>query len=345
MRGHWIEPDTRDEVVSWIRYWSMRLEMNRVNLIRSVGISESKFYSWCAHYGEVRLKERPFNGWWGITVEEERAIVKYRRSHEFEGYRRLCYQMLDEDVVAVSPASVYRVLKKYELLNRWVPGKDKGKGRGFEQPTKAHQHWHIDISYVKVQCTFYFLICVLDGFSRYIVHSELRVHMQEFDVELVVQRALEKCPEAKPRIISDNGSQFISRDFKEFLGHKELTHVRTSVRHPQSNGKMESFYKTIKRECIRQNSLLGLEDARRVIDNYVEEYNCRRLHSSIYYLAPREVLEGRMADRLKEREEKLQRAKALRKQNALERRHENEYNHVSMEKEKNCLREPAIFPI
>lgn len=283
-----------------------------------VGISSSKFYHWCDHYGEIRLKERPFNGWWGITSEEEGAIVYYRRSHEFEGYRRLCYQMLDEDVVAVSPATVYRVLKKYDLLNQPIPRKDKGKGRGFAQPSKPHRHWHIDISYVKVQCTFYFLISVLDGFSRYIVHSELRIHMEEFDVQVVVQRALEKYPDAKPCIISDNGSQFISRDFKEFLGFKELTHVRTSVRYPQSNGKIESFHKIIKRECIRKKSLLGLDDARKIIDQYVEEYNCRRLHSSIYYLTPMDVLEGRMATRLKGREEKLRRAKEIRKQKVLE---------------------------
>jgi putative transposase len=288
------------------------------NMVRMVGISNSKFYNWCGHYGEVRLKERPFNGWWGITSQEEQAIVDYRRSHEFEGYRRLCYQMLDKDVVAVSPATVYRVLKKYNLLNPPIPHKDKSKGRGFAQPSKPHRHWHIDISYVKVQCTFYFLISVLDGFSRYIVHSELRNHMEEFDVQLVVQRALEKYPDARPRMISDNGSQFISRDFKEFLGAMELTHVRTSVRYPQSNGKIESFHKTIKRECIRKRSLLGLEDARKIIDKYIEEYNCRRLHSSIYYLAPLEVLEGRMAIRLKEREEKLKRAKEIRKQKALD---------------------------
>jgi transposase InsO family protein len=340
-----VEPDIRDDVISWIRYWSERLTMKRRNLIKSVGISVSKFYDWCFHYGEVRLKARPFNGWWGISDEEEQAIVRYRLSHEFAGYRRLCYQMLDENIVAVSPATVYRVLKKYRLLSRWNEVKESGKGRGFTQPSMPHQHWHVDISYVKVQCTFYFLVSVLDGFSRYIVHSELRVHMEEFDVEVVVQRALEKYPEAKPRIISDNGSQFISRDFKSFLGEKELTHVRTSVRYPQSNGKIESFHKTIKRECIRKKSLLDLKDARKIIDGYIEDYNCIRLHSSINYLSPRDVLEGRKEQRLREREEKLRRAKEKRKQKALANRHENKYNVISVEKQKKCLREPAIFPI
>jgi transposase InsO family protein len=234
--------EVRDDVVSWVRYWSDRVSMRRGNLIRSVGISASKFYDWSFHYGEVRLKERAFNGWWGITAEEDAAIVTYRRSHEFEGYRRLCYQMLDENIVAVSPATVYRVLKRHNLLSRWHEVKESSKGRGFAQPSRAHRRWHVDISYVKIQYTFYFLISVLDGFSRYIVHSELRVHMEEFDVEVVVQRALEKYPGVKPRIISDNGSQFISRDFKRFLRDKELTHARTSVRYPQSNGNEKKNY-------------------------------------------------------------------------------------------------------
>ncbi len=288
--------------------------MRRSGLIHSVGISPSKFYDWSFHYGEVRLKERPFNGWWGITAEEEAAIIGYRRGHEFEGYRRLCYQMLDEDIVAVSPATVYRVLKKYGLLSRWREPMESGKGRGFEQPSMPHQHWHVDISYVKVQCTFYFLVSVLDGYSRFIVHSELRVHMEEFDVEVVLQRAFEKYPAARPRIISDNGGQFIAKDFKRFLGDKELTHVRTSVRYPQSNGKIESFHKTIKRECIRKKSLIDLKDARKIIDRYIADYNCTRLHSGINYLPPKDVLEGRKEQRIQEREEKLRRAKEIRKQ-------------------------------
>lgn len=314
-------------------------------MIKSIGISVSKFYDWSDHYGEIRLKTRPFNGWWGITIEEELAIVAYRRSHEFEGYRRLCYQMLDEDVVAVSPATVYRVLKKHDLLNRWNAPKQSSKGRGFSQPSRPHRHWHVDIAYVKIQCTFYFLVSVLDGFSRYIVHSELRVHMEEFDVEVVLQRALEKYPGVKPRIISDNGSQFISRDFKRFLGDKELTHVRTSVRYPQSNGKIESFHKTIKKECIRKKSLLDLKDARKIIDAYIEDYNCTRLHSGINYLPPKDVLEGKKEQRLREREKKLRWAKEKRKQRALENRYGNRYNDILKKKEKNCLREPAIFPI
>ncbi len=112
--------------------------------------------------------------------------------------------MLDQDVVAVSPSSVYRVLSAADLLRRWN-GKTSKKGTGFVQPLKPHEHWHIDVSYINLCGTFYYLCSLLDGCSRYLVHWELRELMTEQDIEIILQRAREKFPEATPRIISDNG--------------------------------------------------------------------------------------------------------------------------------------------
>lgn len=313
MKKSWVEPDVRDKILSYISYWSDRSHYRMLKMIDLLAISRSKYYEWRRHYGESRKKNEGYFRWWGIEAAQEEAIVQYRRTHEFDGYRRLCYQMLDEDVVAVSPSTVYRVLKRHNLLSRWNKPEKKSKKIGFDQPQKTHEHWHMDISYVKIQSVFYFLISVLDGYSRYIVHHELRTHMQEYDVEVVLQKALEKHPKANPRLISDNGSQFVSRDFKDFLSFKELHHVRTSVRYPQSNGKIESFHKTIKNECIRRNSFVDIEDARRVISEYVVEYNTSRLHSSLYYLTPADVLNGNMETRLKHRDRKLRQAREARK--------------------------------
>ena len=92
---------------------------------------------------------------------------------------------------------------------------------------------------------------MLDGYSRYMVHWEICPTMKEVDIEMVVQRALEKRPGVKPRIISDNGPQFIANDLKSFVRFAGLTHVRTSPYYPQSNGKLERFHGTLKDECIR----------------------------------------------------------------------------------------------
>jgi putative transposase len=113
------------------------------------------------------------------------------------------------------------------------------------------------------------------------VHWELREAMTEADVEIILQRGLEKYPHAKPRIISDNGPQFMARDFKEFIRIAGPTHVRTSPYYPQSNGKIERWHKSLKRDCIRPGVPLNLQDARRLVTRFVEHYNTVRLHFAI----------------------------------------------------------------
>lgn len=170
--------------------------------------------------------------------------------------------MLDENIVAVSPSTTYRMLKRAGLLNIWNRTGKSTKGTGFVQPTVPNEHWHTDIKYVNFKGTFLFLISVIDGYSRYIVHNELRMNMQEYDVQITIQRALEKFPGVKPRLISDNGSQYISKDFSEFIKLAGLQHVKTSIAYPQANGKIERYHKTINEECLRTTSLIDLDDAR-----------------------------------------------------------------------------------
>ena len=143
-----------------------------------------------------------------LELWEKEAIIEFHLKNPLEGYRRLTFMMLDADVAAVSPASVWRVLKQAGLLSRWK-SKPSRKGTGFEQPLRPHQQWHIDVSYINLCGTFYYLCSILDGFSRFLVHWDLRESMRETDIEVILQRAKEKYPEAKPRIISDNGPQFI----------------------------------------------------------------------------------------------------------------------------------------
>ena len=159
--------------------------------------------------------------------------------------------MLDKGLVAVSPATTYRVLANAGLLKRRNDTKSTSKGKGFAQPLKPHEHWHIDVSYLNICGTFYYFIGILDGSSRYVVHWDIRESMTEADVTLVIQRARELFPGTSPRIISDNGPQFIAKDFKEFIRVSGMTHVRTSPHYPQSNGKLERFHRTIKHECNR----------------------------------------------------------------------------------------------
>jgi len=220
--------------------------------------------------------------------------------------------MLDADLVACSPASVYRVLKAAGVLARHN-GQPSSKGKGFVQPLKPHEHWHVDVAYLNLAGTFYYLCSILDGCSRFIVHWEIRETMTEADIEQIIQRARERFPGVTPRIISDNGPQFLARDFKEFIRICGMTHVKTSPYYPQSNGKIERFHRTIKGDCIRTETPLSLEDAQRVVARYVEHYNTVRLHSAIGYLTPLAKLEGRDRAIFDERDRKLALARERRK--------------------------------
>ena len=281
-------------------------------MVQWIGISRSKFYDWRRRYGKVNEHNRwiPRDFW--LTEAEKQAILAYYHDHPLEGYRLLTYMMIDIDIVAVSPSSVYRVLKHAGLLTRWNRKASK-KGDGFHQPLKPHEHWHIDISYVNICGTFYYLCSILDGFSRYIVHWEIRPQMTEMDVEIILQRARERFPDARPRIISDNGSQFIAKDFKEFIRISGMTHVKTSPYYPQSNGKLERYHRTIKGSCLRVKTPLSLEDAQRIVSDFVAYYNHERLHSAIGYITPNDKLEGRAEMIQAARDVKLAAAREVRK--------------------------------
>ena len=302
----------RDQVVDCVQYWSDRAEQPIRRMVSWLGISRSKYYQWRRRYGKVNEHNAwvPRDGW--LEDWEKEAIVRYCQQHRNEGYRRLTYRMLDEDIVAVSPSSVYRVLRDAGLLRRWNR-KTSEKGKGFAQPTKAHEHWHVDISYLNIHGTFYYLCSVLDGYSRFMVEWDIGASMTEREVEMVLQRARERFPDAHPRIISDNGPQFIAKDFAEFIRHCGMTHVRTSPHYPQSNGKVERYHGTLRRECLRPRTPLSAEDALRIIDEFVQHYNERRLHSALGYITPRDMLEGRAQAIFAARARKLREARERRR--------------------------------
>lgn len=270
-----------------------------------MGVTPSKFYSWRERYGRNNDHNADVPREWWLEGWEKQAILDFHTKNPLEGYRRLAFMMLDADVVAASPSSVYRVLRDAGLM-RLHPIKPSKKGTGFQQPIRPHEHWHVDISYINIAGTFLYLCSFLDGCSRFLIHWEIRPSMTEADVETILQRARESYPEARPRIISDNGPQFIARDFKEFIRLCGMTHVRTSPYYPQSNGKIERWHRSIKSECIRPGTPLSQEDAQRMVGTYVRQYNEVRLHSAIGYVTPATKLAGQEIAIFAQRKVKLE---------------------------------------
>ena len=311
----WVMSEIRDDVVETILNYKKRTERPLKELISYTGIRREKFYEWKQRYGMPNNHNGNIPRLYWLIKEEKDVIIRYaRRNEDEEGYRRLCYKMIDGDIAYASPSTVYRILKEEGLLNGYINKKESKKGEGYRQPGKPHEEWHTDITYVNVLGSFMFLTVVIDGYSRFIVKHELRKSMKDKDVCFVLQKAHESFPKEKPRIISDRGGQFISRELKSYLRYIGLKQTYISAGYPKSNGKIERFFKTAKEECIRRNSFLSIDDARKIIDRYIDQYNYERLHSSIDYVTPYDMLMGRKEQILEERKKKLENARRIRKE-------------------------------
>jgi putative transposase len=302
-----VKKEVRDEVVDYIRYWERRSWIKRSLLLPVLGVRTDRFKSWENRYGleNIHNGNIPRDFW--IEDWEREEIIDFYCSNYKDGYRSIAYMLLDEDRVCVSPSTVYRVLKKAGYMHS--SSKESQKGSGFVQPIVPHEHWHIDISYLNIKGTFYYFFGIIDGCSRYIVHWEIRESMTESDAAIIIQRALEKFPGEKPRLISDNGPQFIAKDFKEYIRNQGMDHVRTSPYYPQSNGKIERFNGTLKVECIRPKTPISKEDADKEVAKFINHYNYKRLHSAIGYITPADKLNGKEEEIFSERKRKMSLAK------------------------------------
>jgi transposase InsO family protein len=299
--------------VDFVNGYAARTELPVRWVLERLNVQAVQFYRWTARYGAVNAHNGriPRDHW--TTPAERQAILDFHEAHPLDGYRRIAFMMIDADVVAVSPATVYRVLRAAGRLDRWNRTPSR-KGTGFVQPLRPHEHWHIDVTYINIAGTFFYLCAILDGATRFLVHWELRESMTSLDVETILQRARELFPGVTPRIISDNGPQFIARDFREFIRIAGMTHVRTAPYYPQSNGKLERWNQTLKSTTIRPQSPDSAEAGRKLVGGFVKHYNHERLHSAIGFITPADMLAGRAAAIWASRDRKLEAARARRRE-------------------------------
>ena len=285
--------------------WTLR------RILKRLGLSKARYHAWVCRAEQALLDDlvRPPRCAWQALPEEGEAVLGYALAHPREGYRRLAWMMVDEDVAYLSPTSVYRILDDADLLYRWKRSRPVGERPA--EPTGPHQRWHTDLMYLRVGDVWYFLVTVLDAYSRYVVHCELLTSMTAADVRVVIHDALKKTG-ASPEMVTDNGSQFTAKDFKELVRDFALEHIRIRTYHPESNGKLERFHRST-REALEPTELVNLAQAREVIGRWVAHYNERRLHAALHYLPPAEYYAGDPPARLAERRRKLEAARTRRR--------------------------------
>ena len=191
------------------------------------------------------------------TPAEVAAVCDFALAHPMTGYKRLTWLMVDQDVAFLRPYLVYRILKGWDLLARRPQALPEALTQP-PAPDHADQVWHIDLMYLFIRPRWYYLVDIVDGYSRFLVHWSLNLTMEADTVTLTVQEALERLPgrrPGEPKIVHDHGSQFISVEWRRFIEAAGVTDIPTRVAHPQSNGIVERLHRTHREEGIPKELL------------------------------------------------------------------------------------------
>ena len=300
--------EMRERIRQDLSLQQARTGISAAQLLCWWGISRSTFYGWSTQIPTPSRRYNPAT----VLPEEEQAVIEFRRLHREVGYRKLCWLMNDADVVALSEPAVYKLLSKHNLLGPWNAKSSDAASEYQHKPSKVHGHWHTDIAYVKAAGIFYFLIMMLDGYSRYVLDWELMSDMTSRSVEDFLQRVRERYPLANPKLIHDNGSAFVSRDFKALVSRLGITSVHTRRNHPETNGKIERLNGTVRQEALRVTPPTSFVDAQQVIGDFVTVYNHQRLHQGINFLRPADMFLGRDKQILGQRKRRLESSRAAR---------------------------------
>ena len=251
-------------------------------ILKILGISRSWFYSQILF---SPILDGRFNTL-AVRDEDEWIVIGFKKQHPRMSFREIAYTLIDEDITYLSPSTVYRILKRHDLITPWKhPVWESTRPEHAKSPDEK---WQTDIMYVKIRDRFFYLIIFIDEYSRYIVHHALLTTMAADSVSLEAQTAIDKLRKssiAVPIIQSDNGSSFIAMEFKIVLKENHLTQKLIRPHTPEQNGIIERANKTM-RESLTTVILTDYEQAKSEISRIVEYYNNKRRHSSLNYLTP-----------------------------------------------------------
>jgi putative transposase len=295
------------------------------HILAELAIPRSTFYRWYDRYkvagyeGLADQKAGPRQFWNRIPDTVREHVVEVALERPDQSPRQLAWHITDTEGHFISETSVYRILKSYDLITS--PAFDLIKASDkFKNPTKrVNELWQTDFTQFKVMgWGWYYLCTVLDDFSRYIIAWRLAPTMAATDVEETLLLALdftgveEVEVKHRPRLLSDNGPAFIADALKEFLRPYDIKQVHGRAHHPQTQGKIERYHRSMK-SIVKLNTFFFPWDLEQAIADFVAYYNNERYHESLNNVTPADVYFGRQEEVLTQRE-------LIKQQTLLERR-------------------------
>lgn len=314
---------TKDEKMEIIRI-AERSELSLRQTIRELNVSKSTFYNWYNRYlegGPDALEDRKSRTAWNKIPDSYRAkVIEVALDRTQDSPREIATFMTDNSGHFISESSVYRILKTANLITSPNHILIKAANEFKDKTTRIHQMWQTDFTYFKLEgWGWYYLSSIMDDYSRFIIHHELCSSMKTPDVERNVNVALKKTgltKERRPKLLSDNGSCYISEDIKTFMKEKGIAQVHGAPNHPQTQGKIERYHRSMK-NVVKLEHYYSQSDLNKAIDDFIEYYNNERYHESLSNCTPASVYNGTHQKILKQRAILKQKSMKQRRRNHL----------------------------
>jgi putative transposase len=281
--------------------------------LKELGVHKSTFYKWYNAYleqGYDGLDVKPCKRqqyWNQIPEEEKQKVVELALEYPERSPREIACLFTDTYHRFVSESSAYRLLKSKGLITTPAFMLMQASDQFKDQTVKVNEMWQTDFTYFKIPgWGWYYLSTVLDDYSRFIVHWQLCKSMKVEDVQDTITQAMLKSnlkPEQKPKLLSDNGSCYIAKDFKEYLQSHEIKHVRGRPNHPQTQGKIERYHRSMK-NVVKLDVYYSPMELEQALREFVNYYNYHRYHESLNNVTPADKYYGK-AERTLERRRKI----------------------------------------
>jgi len=311
-------PEEKLEIIHLVEHSNLSVKRT----LEELDVPRSTFYRWYGQYqegGPDGLRDRkpnPRQFWNRIPGRVKKQVVELALKHPEKSSRQLAWNFVDKKGYFISESSVYRILKGFDLVQspvfEMVSAKDK-----YEKPTRrVHELWQTDFTHFKVlDWGWYYLSTVLDDYSRYIIAWQLAPTMAASDVEETLEMALKMTGLQKvrvrhrPRLLSDNGPAYLSKDLKQFLKRQHIEHTMTQ-------GKIERYHRSLKNVVMLQH-YYSPSRLREAIADFVNYYNNQRYHESLDNMTPADFFYGKEKEVRSRREKIKRKTMALRRQQNL----------------------------